>query len=189
MTYIDYVHITDEDLVRLYLATRDKGYFGELYRRFSPKVYAKCITILKSKERAEDATQDIFVKVALKISNFRLDSRFSTWIYSITYHYCIDELRKSKKQQPIENIALLESDINLIEVDDRFLLEIELNRLADILNEIPINDKIILMMKYMDEVSIKELAAIMDKSESAIKMKLKRAKMKFKKIYIHKYHN
>lgn len=72
-------------------------------------------------------------------------------------------------------------------IEDRFLLEMHVKRLKVILEKIPVTDKAILLMKYQDEMSIKEISEILDKSESAIKMKIKRAKQKFKKIHKENY--
>jgi len=75
------------------------------------------------------------------------------------------------------------------EVSDKFLLEVKLERLKKILEMINVEDKSILLMKYMDGLSIKDIASIKDKSESAIKMKIKRAKEKFMKVYRKQYKN
>jgi RNA polymerase sigma-70 factor (ECF subfamily) len=73
------------------------------------------------------------------------------------------------------------------EVDDLELLETNVLRLKVILDEIPADDKTILLMKYQDDFSIRDISAAMNKSESAVKMKIKRAKEKFIKVYKHKY--
>lgn len=73
------------------------------------------------------------------------------------------------------------------DIDDAFLLEKSVSRLKIILNKIPVADKAILLMKYQDELSIKEISRMIDKSESAVKMKLKRAKQKFKNVYSDNY--
>ena len=64
------------------------------------------------------------------------------------------------------------------EVPDRELMEMEVSRLKKVLDVIPPGDKAVLLMKYQDEMSIRDISEILDKSESAIKMKLKRAKQK-----------
>jgi len=144
----------------------------------------KCFSLLKSEAKAKDATQEIFVKVLLNLSKFSGRSKFSTWLYSITYNYCIDSIRKNKK-----NIGELVDDINAIgdemidEIDDREIMETNVVRLKEVLNVIPAGDKAILLMKYQDEFSIKDICGILNKSESAVKMKIKRAKEKFLKTY------
>ncbi len=187
LTNLQNTEASDEEIVSLYLAHQSSIYFDILYGRYSGKIYGKCMSLLKDEMVAADAVQDIFMKILLNLSKFSQKSRFSTWVYSITYNYCIDLLRKRKKlrrhlsDESSENMDVPE------EVDDSFLLETEVHRLKIILEEIPVDDKAILLMKYQDEMSIKEISAHTDKSESSVKMKIKRAKHKFKRIYFLKF--
>ena len=73
------------------------------------------------------------------------------------------------------------------DIEDTELMETNVYRLKEVLNMLPAGDKAILLMKYQDDFSIKEICNIIDKSESAVKMKIKRAKEKFKKTYDEKY--
>lgn len=90
--------MSDEEALEQYLLTQNVNYFNLLYDRYTNKVYSKCISMLKESELAEDATQEIFVKVLLSISKFSGKSKFSTWLYSVTYNYCIDIIRKGKRR-------------------------------------------------------------------------------------------
>jgi RNA polymerase sigma-70 factor (ECF subfamily) len=179
--------ITDAEVIEKYLASSNSHYFNLLYDRYSRKVYAKCISLLKDQAWAEDATQDIFMKILLKIGDFSGKSKFSTWLYSITYNYCIDLLRKRKKDPSVLVEDFGENDDIEDSVEDSFLMETSVTRLKVILGELPVSDKSVLLMKYQDEMSIKEMCDVFDKSESAIKMKIKRAKEKFVRIYNQKY--
>ena len=69
------------------------------------------------------------------------------------------------------------------DIEDRLLTEVRVERLKKILEEIPIDDRSILMMKYMDSMSIKDIGGITNKSDSAVKMKIKRAKQRFIKVH------
>ncbi len=71
----------------------------------------------------------------------------------------------------------------LEDIDDKEILEIEISRLKVILEKIPTEDKAVLLMKYKEELSIKEIGEVLNKSESAVKMKIKRAKAKVQKVY------
>ncbi len=182
--------ISDEDVVKEYLATSNVAYFDILYKRYSGKVFGKCISILKSESAAEDATQDIFMKILLNLSKFSGKSKFSTWLYSITYNFCIDTIRRRKKDKSVlVDDMSMEHDTADDDIEDRFLMETNVKRLKVILEKVPTGDKTILLMKYQDEMSIKEIGGILGKSESAVKMKIKRAKQKFKKIHHEIYGN
>ena len=179
--------VSDEEVVELYLESQNVAYFNLLYKRYSGKIFGKCLSILKSESLAQDATQDVMMKILMNLSKFSGRSRFSTWIYSITYNYCIDFVRRKKKDPSIYVDDFIENLDVEEEVNDSFLLEMNVSRLKIILEEIPTGDKAILLMKYQDEMSIKEIGEILSKSESAIKMKIKRAKQKFKKTYQEKF--
>ena len=179
--------VTDEELVDLYLESQNVAYFDLIYKRYSGKIFGKCISLLKSESLAEDATQDVMMKILMNMSKFSGRSRFSTWIYSITYNYCIDFLRRKKKDPSVYVDDFIENLDVEEEVSDSVLLETSVERLRVILDDIPTGDKTILLMKYQDEMSIKEIGEILDKSESAIKMKIKRAKHKFRETYTEKF--
>ena len=139
--------------------------------------------MLRNKPLAKDATQEIFTKIFLNLSKFSGRSKFSTWIYSITYNFCIDTIRKRKKEKKLFSDEIDDAPDIIEEIPDEALLEMEIKRLKRVLNEIPSGDRAVLLMKYQDDFSIKEIAEILDKTESAIKMKIKRAKHKAQKVY------
>ena len=177
-------NIPDEEIIKMYLNTRTSAYFTVLYKRYGGKVFSKCISLLKDEELANDAAQEIFTKIFLNLAKFSGKSKFSTWVYSITYNYCIDYLRRRKKDRNIFSDEDIENSGEPIEeVADKDLLEMEVLRLKKVLENIPTGDKTVLLMKYQDDMSIKEIAEILNKSESAIKMKIKRAKHKAQKTY------
>ncbi len=190
---IDSLHTEKQSdllLIKQYLENRDTSAFNELYKRYSGKVYAKCISMLKDETLAADATQEVFTKVFLKLGSFGEKAKFSTWLYSVTYNYCIDFIRKQKRDLQLftdgaEDLPEVIDD----EEDDEELLAMEVGRLRKVLEEIPPGDKVILLMKYQDELSIKEISAALNKNESAVKMQLKRAKTKAKLAYRKMYSN
>jgi RNA polymerase sigma factor (sigma-70 family) len=179
--------LSDAELVQRILSTQNSLYFSVLYDKYSYKVYSRCLSLLKDVALAQDATQEVFLKIYLNLSKFSERSQFSTWVYSITYNFCIDLIRRKKKQQ-----ALFTDDIERMpdiadDAPDEEILALEADRLKEVMDQIPIGDKAILLMKYHDDMQIKEIAEALDKTESAIKMKLKRAKHKVQSIYESRY--
>lgn len=75
------------------------------------------------------------------------------------------------------------------QIEDERLISVKVDHMKEILGEMKEIDKSILLMKYQDDLSIKEIVDITNKSESAVKMQLKRAKEKFVKIHEEKYAN
>lgn len=176
--------LSDEEIVSLYLKNQQEKYFSELYKRYSGKIFGKCLSFFKEEAEASDAVHDIFMKILINLSKFGEKSKFSTWVYSITYNYCIDSIRKSKKMV-IQSIENLNQDIDFEdETEDNWMQNIDMNTIDKIMDTLHPQDKAVLLMKYMDDMSIKEICIVMDKTESAIKMKIKRAKERFRDSFV-----
>ena len=137
---------------------------------------------------ARDATQEIFIKILMNLSKFNEQSSFSTWLYSITYNFCIDIIRKKKKLQLLftEDVSRIKNDAD-DEIPDSVLLEMKQERLSTILDLLPPGDKAILLMKYIDDLQIKDIAETLSKTESAIKMQIMRAKIKAQTLHDEMY--
>jgi len=172
--------LSDDEIIDLIINQKRTDYFHHLYLRYSFVVYNKCISLANDKNIAKDLTHDIFLKVFLNLSKFKGESKFSTWLYRITYNFCIDFLKREKKQT--EKIGEIEEIIDITNEEDEIyekqLLEIKVDKLQQVLNSISIENKSILLMKYQDDCSIKEIQDILGLSESAVKMRIKRAKAK-----------
>lgn len=175
---------SDSELIALYLQSQNTAYFTHLYNRYKGKVFAKCISMLGDEGLARDAMQDVFIKILLNLSRFTEQSSFSTWVYSITYNYCIDLIRKKKKIPLLytEDVGKISRETE-VEIPDSVLLEMKQERLAKVLDRLPPGDKAILMMKYIDDLQIKDIGEVLGKTESAIKMQIMRAKQKAQSIY------
>ena len=174
-------HLEDEQFVRLFLETQRNTYFEALYERYSTKVYRKCLSFTHDQAQAEDYTHDIFLKVVLNLNQFKDNARFSTWLYSITYNYCIDRVRSARK---MAEEALDENMDVMDDSEDMELAEVDLQRLGKTLEKLPADERSLLLMKYQDELSIREIADAFGLTDSAVKMRLMRARDKFRKYYM-----
>lgn len=179
-------HFTDEELVNLYIETQQNAYFERLYERYCDKVYRKCLSFTKDPIRAEDLAHDVFLKLAVKMGSFRGQAKFSTWLYSITYNYCTDHLRSAHLRREVyvdEGWERL--DVNVDEDKDLAeLAEVEAQQLQRALEQLPADEQTMLLMKYQDDVSIREIAEFNGLTESAVKMRLKRSRDKLRKYYL-----
>ena len=172
---------SDEQLVRLFVETQRNLFFEQLYERYADKVYRKCLSFVKDQARAEDFTHDIFIKLILRMGSFKETAKFSTWLFSITYNYCMDQLRVIKKEAE----DALDDDIEVEdETEDYDEIEMEAQRLKRALESISADERSILLMKYQDDFSIREIADTFGLTESAVKMRLKRTKEKLRKLYV-----
>jgi RNA polymerase sigma-70 factor (ECF subfamily) len=174
--------LSDIHLVAQIVSTNNSLLFSTLYDRYSQKVYNKCYSFSRNEDEAKDLTQDVFLKLFIKLNTFKGKSKFSTWLYSFTYNFCVNYVNRDKARL-MENASdsLDDHDYYLSEMDevsDEDLFEIKASKLQIALEKITPEDKAILLLKYQDEVSIKELQTVLKVGESAIKMRLNRARIR-----------
>ncbi|MBE0392746.1 RNA polymerase sigma factor [Flavobacterium sp. PL002] len=179
-----YKDVTDEELASKIGETNDTVMFGVLYDRYEHLVYNKCYSFVRSIDEAKDLTQDVFLHVFVKVSGFKGKSKFSTWLYSVTYNFCVNYLNRDKERKMSSHSNQVEEQYDLaIEVNDFSLYQMQVDKLEKALTLIPPEDRMILQMKYQDDVPIKELQEVLELSESAVKMRLSRAKVKIAEVY------
>lgn len=180
-----YSQLSDEDLVARITKGNNTLLFGVLYDRFSERVYNKCYSFSRSEKEAEDLTQDVFLQLFVKLASFQGKSKFSSWLYSFTYNFCVNYVNRDKARKMRDkstNIDDKEYQLSA-EVDDANILNMRSGKLKKALEHIDADDKSILLLKYQDDVSIKELAILLEIGESAVKMRLKRAKARIVETY------
>ncbi|WP_203583811.1 RNA polymerase sigma factor [Flagellimonas sediminis] len=180
-----HAHLSDEELVEQIVASNDPLLFGKLYDRYAKMVYNKCFGFAKSEDEAEDLTQDVFLQLFIKLRTFKGRSKFSTWLYSFTYNFCVNYVNRNKQLKiRDQSVQVDESDQKLTEeVPDESLFEMKADKLKKSLELLSAEDKSLLLLKYQDGASIKELVELLELGDSAVKMRLKRAKERLVEIY------
>lgn len=174
--------LLDEGLISQY-KQGDVNSLGVLYSRYYNKVFNKCLSFAKNYDDAFDLTQEVILKAFHKIDTFKGESKFSTWLYALVHNYCIESYRKKQKiqQENIEDCYHLAEYFFDAEESDAF--ENKSSSVKEILANMPNMDKMMLLMKYEQNKSIKDLQIIFNLSASAVKMRLQRARHKIEKIY------
>lgn len=177
--------LTDNELVEKIVKTNDTHLFAVLYERHVSVVYNKCYGFASSKEEAQDLAHDIFIKLFVKLKTFKGEAKFSTWLYSFTYNFCVNYVTRNNYKKNERNF---EGEISDTEDEDEneseaSIFEMKSEKLQKALELIDPNDKMLLLLKYQDDFSIKELMDSMEINESAVKMRLKRAREKLINIY------
>lgn len=174
-------HLSDQELMRIVQAG-DYSPASEIYDRYSGRIYNFAFRFLKNAEAAEDATQEVFVKMLKHANQFQGDAKLSTWLFSITANWCRDHLRKAdNKAKDTEDVLLTlpasseySPDRNL----ERRENEKRVRRALDTLT--PEQREAILLSRYQG-LSYAEIALIAGCSEGAVKTRVFRAMETLKK--------
>lgn len=181
------VPLTDEELVKAILETNNAVLFGKLYDRYSKKIYSKCYSFAADNDEALDLTQDIFLKLFIKLETFKGKAKFSTWLYSFTYNFLVNyKKRDAPKKLGYRWERLNSKDTYLAQADDieeEALFELKASKLEKALDQLEPADKAILLLKYQDDISVKDIQNLLKINESAVKMRLKRARIKLIKAH------
>jgi len=162
-----------------HLKNGDEFIYKYVYDQYVRVVFSVCRKMTGSKEEAEDAAQDVFIKVFSSIDSFRADSKLSTWIYRISVNVCLNRQRRKKIIKFLsfdfwnEENELTDENITPSKSIERSELE---GIVRDAINRLPAKQKTALILSRYEEKSYKEIAEIMEVSLSAVESLLFRAK-------------
>jgi RNA polymerase sigma-70 factor (ECF subfamily) len=136
--------------------------------------------MVRSREDAEELSQDVFMKAFRHLDTFKGESSFSTWLYRIAYNTAISETRKKKweylaiEEAQIENVSE-EQVAAAMGISD----ELEpIRRLELAMEKLPPNDKALILLFYMEDKSVDEIAQISGLSQSNVKTRMHRIRKK-----------
>ena len=175
--------LSDNELIHKIVQTNNTQLFAVLYDRYAGVVYNKCYGFASSKEEAQDLTHDVFIKLFVKLRTFKGNAKFSTWLYSFTYNFCVNYVTRNNYKKNEKNFEGELQDSEELDSSDETIFSMKSDKLKKALEIIDPNEKMILLLKYQDDFSIKEIQEAMDIGESAVKMRLKRAKEKLISVY------
>lgn len=177
--------MSDEDLVRRIVKNNDTLLFEVLYDRFSLAIYNKCLGFATDEDEAKDLTQDVFLKLFVKLASYKGKSKFSTWLYAFTYNHCANFVNRNiekKIMRKTVEVEIAEDPVG-IEEDTSAFDDMKVEMLKEALGKISPDEKMILLMRYQDQIPIKEIEELLGIGESAVKMRIKRAKDKLVEAY------
>ena len=154
--------------------------FEKLVRRYEPMVYRTCLRYLKSEDEAEEATQDVFVRLFFNIDRFGGRASFKTWLFRIVTNICASKyrsLRRTREQQQayLEHVELIEQEVQSI--DD---LELVDGPLINALDTLSAEDREILILRHVSDLSFLEISEVLGLKLSASKMRLYRAERRLR---------
>jgi len=155
--------------------------FKAFYALFSERVYNTALRYVRAVEDAEEITQDVFVRIHKKAASFKGNSAVRTWVYRITVNAALNYQRKRRwkwlplSQTPAPKIATSEQPNQLLETKERQ------SWLLDNIDQLPADQRMAIILFYLEELPQKEIAIALDRSLKAIESLLQRAKRNLKK--------
>ncbi len=135
-----------------------------------------CYRMLGSPGEAEDAGQEVFLRAWTQLHTFQQDRRFSTWLLAIASHWCIDLLRRRRQTfVPFEGITLW-ATADTPDPEESALDSEQRDAVHALLQTLPPKYRLVTTLRYFQDLSYLEIAAMTGLSESAVKTQLHRAR-------------
>jgi RNA polymerase sigma factor (sigma-70 family) len=154
-----------------------------LIRRYYKFVFAIVYRKTGDYHVACDLTQEVFIKVARSVSSYKGDGKFKSWLTSITYHHCADYYRSPKnirQQNEVEIELEIPDESNniyrLLEKNDQRRM------IKNALMELPEHQRDTIVLNYFEGMKIREIAELMQCSESTVKSRLYQGLEKLRKL-------
>lgn len=172
---------------------KDGNAFETLVRTYEKTVYNVAYRLLPNEEDAKDMTQEVFIKIYKNIDKYNESAKFSTWVYTITYNTCIDEIRKRKNKTALSMDAKWETSEGEISIDlpdsspspeDVLMTKETKNEVQQAINRMNDEHKTFLIMRDIQDLSYNEIAEIASVSLGTVKSKISRARGQLKKILV-----
>lgn len=159
---------SDENLMQC-ICKGERWAFGCLYDRYFDKLVWFARSFLQDEQKAEDAIQEIFIRIIEHPEKFDATKKFSTWVYTLTGNYCKNILRdEQNRNRIIEQNVLPQQNkqTQLHEQSDYHLLKDRIKKACEQLNE---KEKNVFALRFEQDLSIKEIADILDMPEGSVK--------------------
>jgi len=167
---------TEKKLVYQVITRRDPEAYGQLYDEYVAKIYRFIFFKVANKEEAEDVTSEVFLKTWHYLTERKPDevTSFSGLIYRVA-RTCLVDLYRLKSQR---NETLLESAENLTVHEERYReveLKDEARRILLVLNLMKREYQEVLLLRYVDDLSVREIATILQKTTTNVRVTIHRA--------------
>jgi RNA polymerase sigma-70 factor (ECF subfamily) len=172
---------SDRDMESDWVAASQQGdnrAFNQLVLKWEKQIYNLTLRMLQDPGEAEDTTQEVFLAAFRNIRRFRKDARFSTWLYRIAVNHCLSRLRRRPQgvhvsldaersgERVMSQLPLRESH------EQQILSEERQGRVRAALQFLQPEHKAVLELKFFQDLTFEEIAAIVEAPVSTIKSRL-----------------
>jgi RNA polymerase sigma-70 factor (ECF subfamily) len=162
----------------------DRSAFGQLVDLYKDKIFHLAYRMTGSRQEAEDIVQETFMRVYANLDKYDSRWKFSTWIFRIGNNLCIDRLRKRRPtwsldaENPdadgVDGYAMLPT--NDASPEDRMVLSEMQKNIRDAIAQLPDKYRSVVVLRYLQDLSLNEIADILELPVSTVKTRLHRGR-------------
>jgi RNA polymerase sigma-70 factor (ECF subfamily) len=164
---------------------KDSEAFGHLVEMYQGPVYNLCYRMLGNVDEAEDASQETFMRAFFSIQRYDNRRPFSTWLLSISAHYCIDQLRRRRvKLIPFQDLRYEDIADSAPNPETATSIHEDQQRVRVLLDELNPTDRAAVILYYWNDFSYEQIAESLNLTVSAVKSRLHRAREEMAKAHL-----
>lgn len=163
----------------------DEEAFGLLINRYERRVFSLVFHLVREPGDVEDLSQEIFIKIFRAVRSYNFRASFGAWVSRIAINHCYDYLRRQRSsklsyywQLPEERRKMLEAGVGTTDEDTAGVEEevVLKDLVGKLLQRAPAEDRVVLVLKEMENRSIEEIGEILSWTPSKVKVRLHRAR-------------
>lgn len=182
----------DEGRIIESVLSGDSEVFEVLVLENQKNVFNLALKMTSNEQDALDISQEAFIKAYTRLGDFKGESRFSVWLYRLTYNLCIDFLRKTRRTSTIPlNFTDADGDETEMELPDlRYLPETELEKtelrraVDEAINSLPPERRQVIILREITGLSYAEIAETLGINEGSVKSRISRARCQLAEILV-----
>ncbi|WP_340021988.1 sigma-70 family RNA polymerase sigma factor [Paenibacillus sp. FSL K6-1096] len=152
--------------------------FSDVIRLYQHRIYLYCYRLLNNREEAEDAVQDVLIKAYQNIRQYKPQADFTSWLYKIAYHHCLNQLRRQRFQQQVRKLLRQEVTAKSAEqvVENRLFS----GPVAAALEKLKVEERNLLILRIFEDKSFAEIGEILGINTEAARKRYERTRSKLK---------
>lgn len=157
----------------------NKQAYAHIINKYKNPLYATILRMTKNPQDAQDFVQEAFIKVYRQLGKYDETGKFSSWMYRVAINHCMDEFRK--KRYKMKQVEINEGHVlNSNHPEVIFLKKEKSRQLERLIASLPQDERMIILLRYVNELSYSEISELVDIPLSTVRNKLHRAKKKMR---------
>lgn len=169
-------HLSDIDIIDS-IKRGNTADFSLLINRYKDRAFSLLKRLLKNEMDAEEALQDSFLKAYNSLNNFRHDAKFSTWFYRIVYNTGLTAIT-SKRRKVEQEMTSIDENFDIADLDNEIYESSENthNYILKIVDKLPLRNALVVILFYVDGLSLNEISGVLGTSLVNTKVLLHRSR-------------
>ncbi|MBB3113813.1 RNA polymerase sigma-70 factor (ECF subfamily) [Paenibacillus phyllosphaerae] len=158
----------------------DAQSYRPIVEQLQQQIYVYCCRMLGHAQEAEDAAQEILIKGYNAIASYKPTVSFTSWLYAIAYHHCLNVMRRKRLQRQL--MGWMRPQAAEASAEETYERKVFSEPLATALDELSVSDRSLLILHVCEERTYVEIGQITGKSPEAIRKKVMRIKARMKRV-------